>query len=79
MAPRRRLSAGRGAKPGSRRGDPGCVRISLASAGADGWIDLFDGGATHGLRAYGGGEFPSDHWQIVDGTLRTIPGSGSTS
>ncbi len=37
---------------------------------------LFDGQATHGLRAYGGGEFPSDRWQVVDGALRTIPGPG---
>ena len=47
-----------------------------ATAAADGWIDLFDGEAIHGLRAYGGGDFPSDRWQVVDGALRTIPGVG---
>ena len=47
-----------------------------ASADPAGWVDLFDGGATHGLRAYGGGAFPSDRWEIVDGVLRTISGTG---
>jgi Domain of Unknown Function (DUF1080) len=47
-----------------------------ASVDADGWTDLFDGQVTRGLRAYGGGDFPSDRWQVVDGALRTVPGEG---
>jgi len=55
---------------------PPSATLPPASPDAAGWIDLFDGQATHGLRAYGGDAFPSDRWQIVDGALRTIPGPG---
>ena len=39
------------------------------------WVVLFDGKIVKGLRAYKQSGFP-DSWEIVDGTLKTIPGHG---
>lgn len=39
------------------------------------WIVLFDGVTTTGLRAFGGGTFPTGSWRIDDGRLSTIPGT----
>ena len=39
------------------------------------WVVLFDGKIVKGLRAYKQSGFP-DTWEIVDGTLKTIPGHG---
>ena len=39
------------------------------------WTVLFDGKIVKGLRAYKQSGFP-DSWEIVDGTLKTIPGHG---
>ena len=39
------------------------------------WTVLFDGKIVKGLRAYKQSGFP-DSWEIVDGTLKTIPGYG---
>lgn len=39
------------------------------------WTVLFDGETVAGLRGYKQTEFP-DSWEIVDGTLKTIPGHG---
>ena len=41
------------------------------------WEILFDGETVKGLRGYRQSDFPSDHWAIVDGTLKTIPGHGT--
>ena len=41
------------------------------------WEILFDGETVNGLRGYRQSDFPSDHWTIVDGTLKTIPGHGT--
>ena len=41
------------------------------------WEILFDGDTVKGLRGYRQSDFPSDHWAIVDGTLKTIPGHGT--
>jgi hypothetical protein len=41
------------------------------------WEILFDGEKVNGLRGYRQSDFPSDHWTIVDGTLKTIPGHGT--
>ena len=39
------------------------------------WTVLFDGKTVKGLRGYKQSGFP-DSWEIVDGTLKTIPGDG---
>ena len=39
------------------------------------WTVLFDGKTVKGLRGYKQSGFP-DSWEIVDGTLKTIPGHG---
>ena len=39
------------------------------------WVVLFDGKIVKGLRAYKQSGFP-DSWEIVDETLKTIPGHG---
>jgi len=39
------------------------------------WIVLFDGKIVKGLRGYKQSGFP-DSWEVVDGTLKTIPGHG---
>ena len=39
------------------------------------WVVLFDGKIVKGLRAYKQSGFP-DSWEIIDGTLKTIPGHG---
>ena len=39
------------------------------------WTVLFDGERVKGLRGYKEEEFPNS-WEIVDGTLKTIPGYG---
>ena len=39
------------------------------------WTVLFDGEIVKGLRAYKQSGFP-DSWEIIDGTLKTIPGHG---
>jgi len=39
------------------------------------WTVLFDGKIVKGLRAYKQSGFP-DSWEIIDGTLKTIPGHG---
>ena len=41
------------------------------------WEILFDGETVNGLRGYRQSDFPSDHWTIVDGTLKTIAGHGT--
>ena len=41
------------------------------------WEILFDGETVKGLRGYRQSDFPSDHWTIIDGTLKTIPGHGT--
>lgn len=54
---------------------------SAPSPGDEGWISLFDGASVSGLRAYavidGPDGLPSGRWEIADGTLRTIPGTGT--
>jgi hypothetical protein len=42
-----------------------------------GWIDLFDGVRTAGLRGYGQATFPADRWVIEAGRLMTVPGPGT--
>lgn len=61
------VAEGETASPGSTGSQDGS---------GDGWIVLFDGQTVSGLRAYGGGPFPADHWRVVDGTLRTLAGPG---
>ena len=39
------------------------------------WAVLFDGKIVNGLRGYKQSGFP-DSWEVVDGTLKTIPGHG---
>ena len=39
------------------------------------WTVLFDGKIVKGLRGYKQSGFP-DSWEVVDGTLKTIPGHG---
>jgi hypothetical protein len=39
------------------------------------WTVLFDGKTVKGLRGYKQSGFP-DSWEIVDGTLKTVPGHG---
>ena len=39
------------------------------------WTVLFDGKTVKGLRGYKQSGFP-DSWEVVDGTLKTIPGHG---
>ena len=39
------------------------------------WIVLFDGKTVKGLRGYKQSGFP-DSWEVVDGTLKTVPGHG---
>ena len=39
------------------------------------WTVLFDGKIVNGLRGYKQSGFP-DSWEVVDGTLKTIPGHG---
>ena len=39
------------------------------------WTVLFDGKTVKGLRGYKQSGFP-DSWEVVDGTLKTIPGDG---
>ena len=39
------------------------------------WTNLFDGKAVNGLRGYKMETFPWGAWEIIDGSLKTIPGS----
>ena len=39
------------------------------------WTVLFDGKTVKGLRGYKQSGFP-DSWEVVDGTLKTVPGNG---
>ncbi len=39
------------------------------------WTVLFDGKTVKGLRGYKQSGFP-DSWEVVDGTLKTVPGHG---
>lgn len=39
------------------------------------WTVLFDGKTVKGLRGYKQSGFP-DSWEVVDGTLKTVPGDG---
>jgi hypothetical protein len=39
------------------------------------WTVLFDGKTVKGLRGYKQSGFPNS-WEIVDGTLKTVPGHG---
>jgi len=50
--------------------------VRTPSATNDDWTGLFDGQRTAGLRAYGGDDFPADHWRIGGGRLSAIPGPG---
>jgi hypothetical protein len=43
-------------------------------AGDTAWEVLFDGTAPSGLRGYKQEGFPSAHWVVVDGALKTVPG-----
>ena len=40
------------------------------------WTVLFDGKTVKGLRGYKQSGFP-DSWEVVDGTLKTVPGHGA--
>ena len=39
------------------------------------WNVLFDGKTVKGIRGYKQSGFP-DSWEVVDGTLKTVPGHG---
>jgi hypothetical protein len=60
---------------GARSPAPGTpTAVTTGSPAVGDWVALFDGTATPGLRAYGGGPFPTGSWRIDDGALTTIPG-----
>ncbi|MDP6201566.1 MAG: DUF1080 domain-containing protein [Candidatus Marinimicrobia bacterium] len=40
------------------------------------WTVLFDGETVTGLRGYRQDSFPWGEWEVVDGTLKTLPGHG---
>lgn len=48
------------------------------SAGADGWVTLFDGRSTDAFQEVGGGPFPKT-WKVEDGLLQTVPGKNGRS
>lgn len=43
---------------------------------AEGWISLFDGKSTQGWRGYRQEAFPSEGWEIVEGSIRKIADGG---
>lgn len=47
-----------------------------ASSNDDGFVSIFDGKTTTGWRGYNKPAFPSEGWEVVDGTLHVI-GSGT--
>ena len=49
--------------------------ITGYSSNGNEWTILFDGQKVNGLRGYKQQGFP-DSWEIVDGTMKTIPGHG---
>lgn len=54
----------------------GCATTSCDCCAADAakWETLFDGKTATGLRGYQREGFPSDHWVIENGALKTVPG-----
>ena len=50
--------------------------ILVSCSSTNEWEVLFDGKTVQGLRGYRQTDFPSKDWDVVDGTLKTIPGHG---
>lgn len=66
---------------GGRTGEKDIVKNTVTTAvltenKSDGYMDIFDGKSTEGWRGYNRGTFPSEGWEVVDGTLHCI-GSGT--
>ena len=52
-----------------------CVLMMSCSNKNTTWTYLFDGETVSGMRGYKMDSFPWDSWAIVDGSLKTVPGS----
>jgi Domain of Unknown Function (DUF1080) len=52
----------------------GAIGCGSASRRGSPWTVLFDGSSVAAFRAYQGTDFPSQHWQVDAGALKTIPG-----
>tara|TARA_B100000530_G_C15901255_1_gene465477 strand:+ start:810 stop:1502 length:693 start_codon:yes stop_codon:yes gene_type:complete len=51
------------------------IFLTSCSTNENEWIHLFDGKAVKGMRGYTMDSFPWGSWEIVDGSLKTVPGS----